>query len=172
VNQRRRVVGVGVAVLVVLVLAVTWVLHVRTVTHWFEIHTGISSDSGQYGTFWSGFGSDLAELGILGALATAAYHLVKKWNCHEPGCWRIGNHPAAGGQFNLCYRHHPDFMGTRPTHEVIARMHREEKERQAAIGARLTEVRDHIAAEHGRSAPVPQPPAGTGDAPVAPDPSG
>jgi hypothetical protein len=53
--------------------------------------------------------------GIIGAIATAVYQLVKKYNCHYPGCWRVGNHQAAGGQFSLCYRHHPDYQGRKPT---------------------------------------------------------
>jgi hypothetical protein len=70
--------------------------------------------------------------------------LVKKYNCHEPGCWRVGNHPTADGQFNLCYRHHPDFQGKKPTHELIERLHREHLERQVAIHAKLDEIHQHL----------------------------
>ena len=89
---------------------VFWVLDPQ-LGHWLQVHTGVIDESGPYYGFWSGFGSDLEEFGILGAIGAGIYQLVKKYNCHEPGCWRIGNHPAAGGQFNLCYRHHPDFQG-------------------------------------------------------------
>jgi hypothetical protein len=68
-------------------------------------------EAGPYYGFWYGFGPDLEEFGILDAIGAAIYQLVKKYNCHEPGCWRIGNHPTAEGRFNLCYRHHPDFQG-------------------------------------------------------------
>ena len=99
----------------VVVLAV-WIAHGRLFGHWLQVHTGVVNEPGPYYGFWSGFGSDLEEFGILGAICAALYQLVKKYNCHEPGCWRLGNHPAAGGQFNLCYRHHPDFQGDAPGH--------------------------------------------------------
>jgi hypothetical protein len=83
-------------------------------------------------------------LGILGAIGTGLYQLVKKVNCHEPGCWRVGTHSAAGGQFMLCYRHHPDYMGKRPTHELIYRLHAEHQERQAAINRMLSENHRHV----------------------------
>jgi hypothetical protein len=57
----------------------------------------------------------------------------------------VGTHPAAGGQFLLCYRHHPDFQGKRPTHEMIERLHREHLARVAALHDRLEEM-------HGRGA--------------------
>jgi hypothetical protein len=136
---------------------VLWAIHVRLVTHWFEVHTGTVNEPGPYYGFWSGFGSDLTEFGIIGAIATGVYQLVKKYNCHYPGCWRIGNHPAAGGQFSLCYRHHPDYQGKKPTRELIERLHREHLERQAAITDKFREVRerrtDKSAAAHGASGP-------------------
>jgi hypothetical protein len=106
----RLILIVGLAFGVVASLIV-WVQHARLVGSWLQVHTGTVNESGPYYAFWSGFGSDLEEFGILGAIGAAIYQLVKKYNCHEPGCWRIGNHSAADGQFNLCYRHHPDFQG-------------------------------------------------------------
>jgi hypothetical protein len=123
---------------------VAWVLNARDANHWLGVHTGATNEMGAYYGFWSGFGSDIAEFGILGAVATAIYQLVKKYNCHEPGCWRVGTHPAAGGQFLLCYRHHPDYHGRKPSHDVIVRMHREHEERQAAIHDKLREIHQRI----------------------------
>ena len=117
-----------------------WVIHARLVGHWFQVHTGTINEPGQYYAFWSGFGSDLTEFGIIGAIGTAAYQLFKKYNCHEPGCWRVGTHPAAGGQFSLCYRHHPDYRGTKPTHELIERLHREHLARQAVLQNKIHEI--------------------------------
>ena len=74
---------------------VLWVIHARVFGHWLQVHTGTVDETGPYYGFWSGFGSDLTEFGIIGAVATAAYQLFKKYNCHHPGCWRVGNHPAA-----------------------------------------------------------------------------
>jgi hypothetical protein len=105
----RLILIVGLAFGVVASLIV-WVQHARLVGSWLQVHTGTVNESGPYYGFWSGFGSDLEEFGILGAIGAAIYQLVKKYNCHEPGYWRIGNHSAADGQFNLCYRHHPDFQ--------------------------------------------------------------
>jgi hypothetical protein len=131
----------GAAVSILLAAGVlAWVLCASVVNHWLGVHTGTINESGPYYGFWSGFGSDLAEFSILGAIATAAYQLVKKYNCHEPGCWRVGTHPAAGGQFLLCYHHHPDYQGSKPTHEIITRMHREHKEQQAAMLDKLQKL--------------------------------
>jgi hypothetical protein len=140
----RPIVIAGVTCGVIAGLAI-WLQHARLVGHWVQIHTGIVNETGPYYGFWSGFGSDIAEFSILGATATAIYTLVKKYNCHEPGCWRIGNHPTADGQFHLCYRHHPDFHGQKPTHELIERLHREHLERQGTIHAKLDEIQQRLA---------------------------
>ena len=142
--MRWRVIGAVAAASAVVVVAALWVRHVHVVADWLQVHTGIVNETGPYYGFWSGFGSDLAEFGILGAIGTATYHLVKKWNCHEPGCWRIGNHPAAGVQFNLCYRHHPDYMGRRPSHEMIERLHQQHLANQAAIHSKIADVHNRL----------------------------
>jgi hypothetical protein len=130
------------------VAIVLWVLNARPVDHWLAVHTGTINESGPYYGFWSGFGSDLTEFGIIGVLATGIYQLVKRYNCHEPGCWRVGTHPAAGGQFHLCYRHHPEFQGQKPTHELIERLHRENAERQAAIHSKLAAIDQRVSPHH------------------------
>jgi len=134
-----------------------WVLNAPLISHWLGVHTGTVNESGPYYGFWSGFGSDLEEFGIFGAIGAAVYQLVKKYNCHEPGCWRIGQHAAAGGQFLLCYRHHPDYQGRKPTHELIERLHREHMERQTAMHSKLHEPHQHPAAKPSAASDVHQP---------------
>ena len=101
---RWQLFGIGVLAIVIAAGIVALILHANKVQDWLAVHTGVRNLSGPYYGFWSGVGSDIAELAIFGAIATGIYQLVKKWNCHEPGCWRVGTHPAAGGQFLLCYR--------------------------------------------------------------------
>ena len=143
----------AVSVLAVVIAAgiVAWILNPSPVNHWLAVHTGTINESGPYYGFWSGFGSDLAEISILGAIGTGVYQLVKKYNCHEPGCWRVGTHPAAGGQFLLCYRHHPDYRGKRPNHEMIERLHSQYAElathqaaQQEAIHDRLHDIHERL----------------------------
>jgi hypothetical protein len=145
---RRHLLAVVLVTEAALVLAMVWLLHVPHLGDWLRVHLGIVNEAGPYYAFWSGFGSDLAEISILGAIGTAVYQLVKKFNCHQPGCWRIGNHPAAGGQFMLCYRHHPDYQGRRPGAELIERLHREHNERQELLHARMREIQEQL---HARS---------------------
>lgn len=145
---RRHLLAVILVTEAALVLATVWLLHLPHLGDWLRVHLGIVNEAGPYYAFWSGFGSDLAEISILGAIGTAVYQLVKKFNCHQPGCWRIGNHPAAAGQFMLCYRHHPDYRGQRPGAELIERMHREHKERQALLQTRMLEIHEQL---HTRS---------------------
>ena len=142
--MKRRSVIKAVLICAALAVIVFWVIHLRQVNYWFEVHTGTVNEPGPYYGFWSGFGSDLEEFGIFGAIGAGIYQLVRKYNCHEPGCWRIGQYHAAGGQFLLCYRHHPDYQGRKPTHELIQRLHREHLEREAAIHGKLDEIRQNL----------------------------
>lgn len=72
----------------------TWLLH------WLSVHTGTSNEASTYYAFWSGFGSDISELAIVGAVLGG----YRKHNCHERRCWRIGRHVVDGTPW--CNRHH------------------------------------------------------------------
>jgi hypothetical protein len=130
-----------------LAVIVVWVIHSRQVGYWLQVHTGTINEPGPYYGFWSGFGSDIEEFGILGAFGAGIYQPFKKYNCHEPGCWRVGQYSAAGGQFLLCYRHHPDYQGRKPTHELIQRLHREHLEHEVAVHRKLDGIHQHLRAD-------------------------
>jgi hypothetical protein len=56
--------------------------------------------------FWSGFGSDVGEFAIFGAL----FAQYKRHTCnvsHPRFCWRPGIHPVAGTPYRACGKHHP-----------------------------------------------------------------
>ena len=53
------------------------VIHSRQVGYWLQMHTGTINESGPYYGFWSGFGSDIEEFGILGAIGAGIYQLIK-----------------------------------------------------------------------------------------------
>jgi hypothetical protein len=159
---RWRVAGMAILVAVVIATAVAWLLDTSRVSHWLAVHTGTDDLSGSWYGFWSGFGSDLAEIGLIGAVATGVYQIVRKYNCHEPHCWRVGTHPAAGGQFLLCYRHHPEFLGKRPTHEMIERLHRDHVAHTAALHDKIEGLQQQLATSHGGAAAAEgSPPAPT-----------
>jgi len=63
----RPIVIVFAACAVVVGLGI-WLQHARLAGHWFQVHTGIVNEPGPYYGFWSGFGSDLEEFGILGLI--------------------------------------------------------------------------------------------------------
>lgn len=76
----------------------------------FVVHVlGIDNLSGRWYGFWSGFGSDLGEFGII-------WVLYKKHNCHVARCLRLARHPVDGTSFVVCGRHHPDGV---PSHHHI-----------------------------------------------------
>jgi hypothetical protein len=74
----------------------TWLLH------WLYVHTGTGNEAGSYYAFWSGFGSDLGEITLLGAVIA----LLRHGNCEVRGCWRLGRH-ATAARHKVCRRHHP-----------------------------------------------------------------
>ena len=70
---------------------------------WLEVHLGIEDVSGPWYAFWSGFGSDISEIAILGAIAAFIHH----HNCQVKGCLRPGLHPVVGTPYKTCKTHHP-----------------------------------------------------------------
>lgn len=66
------------------------------ILHWI----GVDTEAGTPYAFWSGFGSDLGEVALLGAVLGA----YRKHHCHEARCWRIGRHTVNGTPW--CNRHH------------------------------------------------------------------
>ena len=91
--------------------------------HWLAVHTGTVNESGPFYGFWSGFGSDLGELALIGAIVTGYRHV----NCHVKGCPRIGHHPVEGTPYRVCRRHHPAMSDKFPTVEDIHAAHRAAK---------------------------------------------
>ena len=67
-----------------------WLLHVL----------GVDNEAGHWYAFWSGFGSDLGEVALVGAVLGG----YRKHNCHQRRCWRIGRHVVDGTPW--CNKHH------------------------------------------------------------------
>jgi len=75
--------------------------------HWLTYMTGSENTSGappNY-NFWSGFGSDLGEVALIGAVLG----MFKRHNCHQRRCWRIGRHVVNGTPW--CDKHHEAARG-------------------------------------------------------------
>ena len=71
--MKWRQIVVGGLVCAAVAGVILWVLHARLVGQWLQVHTGTINESGPYYGFWSGFGSDIAEFGILGAIGTGLW---------------------------------------------------------------------------------------------------
>jgi hypothetical protein len=99
-------VKLGVALVVIAVLAIIFATWHDFYFHWFEVHTGTVNESGPYYGFWSGFGSDIGEATILVGLVTVYRH----HNCHVKGCAHLGR-KVDGTPYVACPKHHPDHQG-------------------------------------------------------------
>lgn len=87
-------------------------LHIWT---WFLTATGSSNTSGvQYG-FWSGFGSDLGEIALIGSVIT----LYKTHNCNVKRCPRIAHHEVGGTTYKTCNKH-----ATEENHDELHALHK------------------------------------------------
>lgn len=89
--------------------------------HWLAVHTGTVNESGPYYGFWSGFGSDLGEAALFGAVVG----MFRKHNCHQRWCWRIGRHQA--GEYIVCRKHHPELPDAAPTANDVRISHAGER---------------------------------------------
>ncbi len=69
--------------------------------HWCLNVTGvhIAPTGSQWYNFWSGFGSDLGELVIIGVIIT----WYKNHKCVS--CFRLSHHDVAGTHFKTCHKH-------------------------------------------------------------------
>ena len=84
--------------------------------HWLAVHTGTVNEPGPYYGFWSGFGSDIGELAIIGGMVG----IYRKHNCSVHRCWRIGRHRVPGTDHSCCRKHTP---GGAPTHDEVIAAH-------------------------------------------------
>jgi hypothetical protein len=64
---------------------------------------GLDDPGSPFYLFYSGLGSDLSELAILGGLIA----VYRRHNCEVHRCWRLARHATAAGH-HVCRRHHPD----------------------------------------------------------------
>jgi hypothetical protein len=91
--------------------------------HIFLNWSGSSNPSGnQYG-FFSGFGSDLGEVAIIGAVgATYKHH-----NCAVPRCWRIAHHKYEIKETKqyTCRMHHTQFW-----HDLLIKQYKQDYPQQ------------------------------------------
>lgn len=91
--------------------------------HWLAVHTGTVNEGGPYYGFFSGFGSDLGEVTIIGAIiATFKHH-----NCGVKRCWRIGKIPVEGTPHKTCHKH-STVAHHKTLHERHGREHPEQHE--------------------------------------------
>lgn len=88
---------------------------VHLIAHWL----GLDNGSGPVYLAWSGFGGDISQLAIIGAVVAVVRHR----NCEVKGCWRMGRHQTAAGH-RVCRRHHPDGA---PTHRDVIDAHEARK---------------------------------------------
>ena len=86
----------------------------------FQHFTGMDNVAGRAYGFWSGFGSDLGEITLIGLVAG----IIKHQNCHVKGCKSVFTHPVVGTPFKVCKRHHPA-MKRIVTHLDIVKAHRD-----------------------------------------------
>lgn len=77
------------------------------VWHWLLWVSGSSNVSDKWYGFWSGFGSDIGEVVLIGGLIT----IVRHHNCHVSGCWHLGRHQIAGGRYKVCTSCHRKATG-------------------------------------------------------------
>jgi hypothetical protein len=130
-------IGLGLFVSLLLAGLVLLIVFFDFLRHWTAIHTGTvySSNRPIYYNFWSGFGSDLGEATLIGAVSVGVYTVVRKANCHAKGCWRIGHYPLEGTPYHLCTRHHPEVPRKSASHEHILEQHRKYLEAKNTAGS-------------------------------------
>jgi hypothetical protein len=116
------------AVAALIVAIIVWQVTGFGLGHWLQVHLGITNEPGPYYGFFSGSGSDIGEIALVGAIITLTGSLWRKFNCHNEGCLRLGLHQLAGGAYVVCRKHHAAVTGhphRKLSTEFLAAAHRE-----------------------------------------------
>lgn len=69
--------------------------------HWL----GTDSGNGAPYLFYSGV---FTVLVFAIGQAASVWSNLRRHNCHEPRCWRVGRFPVEGTAWTSCRRHHPE----------------------------------------------------------------
>lgn len=96
------------------------VAHHAWAFRWFTHFFGIDNEPGPFYAFWSGFGSDIGEVVLIGGLV----QIYRAHTCHDDRCWRLARHPVDGTPYKACKKHHPT-VPDQVTADHMARAHRE-----------------------------------------------
>lgn len=93
---------------------------------WFRFldFFGVRNEGGYGYGFFSGVGSDLGEVALVGVVIGGYRHV----NCHIKSCWRLARHEYEmdGVKYRLCRKHHPRISeDSRPTVEDFETHHKE-----------------------------------------------
>lgn len=88
---------------------------------WLGNFFGLNGTGTGY-SFWSGVGSDIGEVAIIGLI----WQAYRARNCHVRGCWRLQWRKVPGTDHVVCRRHHPHDA---PSHEDVLNDHGEAQER-------------------------------------------
>lgn len=78
---------------------------------------GIDDMSGRWYAWWSGSGSDVEELFLLGG---AVFALYRRHQCETRRCLRLVRHQTAAGH-HVCHRH--SALGRAPSRDEILAAH-------------------------------------------------
>jgi hypothetical protein len=90
----------------------TWLLHLLD-------RYGVTNASGRWYAFYSGAGSDIGELAVVGGMVA----FYRRHSCHVDSprfCWRPGTHPVLGTPYRACRKHHPAVPGRVTADHIIA----------------------------------------------------
>jgi hypothetical protein len=93
-------------------------IHLASATSlsWYWLWHPLSGPGYQW---WSGLGSDLGQVTLIGLLIGA----WRQVNCASSWCFRLGKHATADGHHKLCRRHHPDLPNHRLSLSEIHERH-------------------------------------------------
>jgi hypothetical protein len=104
---------------------------IHDLLHWLSVHTGtsIKPSPSVYYNFWSGFGSDIGEVVIIGGMV----HFARNHNCGVKGCWRFHRYEydMDGVIHKVCRHHHPKLGKDHLLTHLHLLEHHEQRRREA-----------------------------------------